>query len=327
MADRPRPLIDCDVHCAVPSMSALLPYLPDYWRDFVVSSGIGEPTAVKVTYPPRVPSLATPGADLTLELLQQRVLTRAEMAILNCYFGVESYTHPYFGPAVATAVNRWLQEHWLDRDERLRASAVVTPQHPSAAADEIERVAADGRFVQVLLPAWATAGYGAEHYLPIWDAVAQTGLRVAIAYGGGTGTPPTPMGWPASLFETYVTATLAFQSHITSLVFGGVFERHPDLRVVMLESGWTWLPALLWRLDDNWRAFQREVPWVRSPASAYVRRHFRFTTSPCDRPGERRSPARGDRPDRLGGDAHLRQRLSACARARGRRHPRRPRGR
>ena len=75
-----------------------------------------------------------------------------------------------------------------------------------------------------------------------------------------------------------------YQSHILSLVVSGVFERHPELRFVMAESGWTWLPAWLWRMDQEWRAFQREVPWMIGPPSAYVRRHFRFTIQPTDAP-------------------------------------------
>jgi predicted TIM-barrel fold metal-dependent hydrolase len=37
-------------------------------------------------------------------------------------------------------------------------------------------------------------------------------------------------------------------------------------------------------MDQEWKAFQREVPWVQEPPSHYVRKHFRFTTQPFDAP-------------------------------------------
>jgi predicted TIM-barrel fold metal-dependent hydrolase len=69
-----------------------------------------------------------------------------------------------------------------------------------------------------------------------------------------------------------------------NLACSGVLDECKDLRVVVMESGWTWLPAWWWRMDQEWRAFQREVPWMRSPPSTYVRERFRFVTNPVDAP-------------------------------------------
>ena len=42
----------------------------------------------------------------------------------------------------------------------------------------------------------------------------------------------------------------------------------------------------MWRMNQEWRAFQREVPWLgQKPPSEHVRDHFRFTTQPFDAPG------------------------------------------
>jgi predicted TIM-barrel fold metal-dependent hydrolase len=223
-----------------------------------------------------------------LELLQQHVLDRGSRAILNCYIGVESFPHPYLAPALASAVNRWLQEQWLDQDGRLRASAVVAPQHTSAAVEEVHRVAADPRFVQIAVPSRSAEGYGQERYWPIWEAAAEHDLVVAIVYGGVTGLPPTPVGWLGSFFEHYATASTGFQAHVLSLTASGIFARVPSLRVVLIESGWTWLPGLLWRFDEHWRSLHREVPWLEVPPSTYIRRHFRFTTEPVDAPPDPR---------------------------------------
>src|SRR5712691_4583786 len=87
-----------------------------------------------------------------------------------------------------------------------------------------------------------------------------------------------------SHYEDYVVATHAIQTQVTTLIFSGVFDRWPNLRVAVAESGWTWLHALLWRLDQEWKVGTQEIPWVTGLPSGYVRRHFRFTTQPTDTP-------------------------------------------
>jgi len=245
-------------------------------------------SAVNTTYPPWLPMLATEGSELTLDRLRERVLADAKGALLHCYYGLESFTHPERGPAMATAVNRWLQEEWLDREPRLLAYATVTPQNAPAAVAEIERIASDRRFVGVLVPGRAPAPYGSQRYWPIWEAAAAHDLVVGIGFGGATGTPPTPVNWLGSFWEEYVAGSLTYQGHVASLAVCGLLDRHPNLRFVMHESGWTWLPALCWRLDQEWRGAHREVPWLDGPPSSYVRRAIRFTSQPIDAPPEAR---------------------------------------
>jgi len=283
MTNTSTPLIDSDVHCAV-TRDDLMPYVSEYWRETLETTNQREPGSPAMTYPDWNTALRTRKGDLSLDRLRTDVLDDASYAILYCYYGVEAVTHPYRAEVTATAVNRWLQEHWLDQDSRLRASAVVTPQYPEMAVREIERVAEDPRFVQILLPARAPAGYGHQQYWPILRAAERHGLRVAITAGGGSGAPPTPVGWAGSFYEEYNLAPTLFQSHILSLVMSGIFAECPDLRVVLAESGWTWLPPLMWRMDQEWKAVHREVPWVKDAPSSYVRSFFKLTTQPFDSP-------------------------------------------
>ena len=62
---------------------------------------------------------------------------------------------------------------------------------------------------------------------------------------------------------------------LLDLVEGGVLERHPALRVALLEAGCGWLPYWLWRLDEEYAHLAGEVEErVRMKPSAYFRRHF-----------------------------------------------------
>jgi hypothetical protein len=77
------------------------------------------------------------------------------------------------------------------------------------------------------------------------------------------------------------------QSQVLSLISEGVFERLPQLRVAIIDGGFTWLPSFMWRFDKDWKGVRREVPWVRRPPSEYVREHLRFTVAPIDAPPDR----------------------------------------
>jgi len=71
-------------------------------------------------------------------------------------------------------------------------------------------------------------------------------------------------------------------------VFEGVFERFPGLKVVLVEGGFAWAPALCWRMDKHWERMRAETPRVKRPPSEYVREHFWFTTQPIEEPDDPR---------------------------------------
>jgi predicted TIM-barrel fold metal-dependent hydrolase len=73
---------------------------------------------------------------------------------------------------------------------------------------------------------------------------------------------------------------------LTSLIVEGVFARHPNLKMVMLESGFTWLPPYLWRLHKFWRGIRMETPWVDRAPLEIVRSNIRFSLQPIDAPPE-----------------------------------------
>src|SRR5947209_3654733 len=105
--------------------------------------------------------------------------------------------------ALARAVNDWMAREWLDGEPRLRTSIVVSPQNAEFAVDEINRCAADSRFVQVLLPVADELPAGRRVHCPIYAAAARYGLPVAFHAGTSYKHPPTAVGWPSFVTEEY----------------------------------------------------------------------------------------------------------------------------
>jgi predicted TIM-barrel fold metal-dependent hydrolase len=72
---------------------------------------------------------------------------------------------------------------------------------------------------------------------------------------------------------------------LLSLMAEGAFARYPDLRVVLIESGVSWLPAFIWRAIKSWRGLRTEAPWMRRSPGELLREHVRLTLQPFDAPG------------------------------------------
>ncbi len=225
-----------------------------------------------------------PGSSL--DLLRTHALDAfgSRAAICNCLYGASSVFNVDLAAAVARAINDWLAAEWLDHEPRLRASIVVPIQDPELAVAEIERRAADKRFVQVMVPAGLEAPLGRRIYWPIFAAAEKHALPLCIHAGSTFRHATTSNGWPSYYLEDYVAMSHAFQAQLLSLVAEGVFTKFPGLTVVLAESGFTWLPQFMWRQVKTWRAMRAEIPWVDRAPAEIIRDNVRITLQPTDAP-------------------------------------------
>jgi len=288
------PIVDADIHVNA-SLAGIRPYLAEHWQELMRERGfgnMGEPLGLNRVYPPRarstamarwVPDDGRPVAS-DLELLRSQILDplRVDHAILNCYFAVDSIRHPDFAAGFASAINDWLIAEWLEHDDRLRASLVVPARSPEAAAREIDRVGHHSGFVQVLLPVRCDRLYGNRQWHPMLDAIVRNDLVFGLHFGGTSDGAPTSTGVPNHYITEAAGEPALYWAQITSLIAEGAFSQFPDLRVSVLEGGFTWLPTVAWRILKEWRGLRRDIPWVNEPPSDLIRKHMRFSTAPLD---------------------------------------------
>ncbi len=286
-------VIDCDVHAVVSSVEVLEPYLDEHWREVIATTqfaGPGEsphPPHLASSLRRELPAVAGRPPGETLASVREQALDAlgVQCALLSCDYAIDAVKNPDAAAALARAVNDWVAAEWLADEPRLRGRITVPSQQPELAAAEIERCCAkDGRFVAVALPVRSAFPYGNRIHLPLLRAVAEHDLVLELHFGGAPGLAPTSSGWPSSWMEDHVDMTTAFEAQLASLICEGVFDRFPTLRVSLIESGFAWLPAFLWRFDKAWRGLRREIPWVRRPPSEYVREHVRIALQPLDGP-------------------------------------------
>jgi predicted TIM-barrel fold metal-dependent hydrolase len=286
--------IDCDIHNALPSEATLRSYLPQRWRrhheTFAMRQFPGNylshtnPLACRADAWP--PSGGPPGSDLDFMRAQLLDAWGIEYGILNPMPLIRGERNLEYAAALASAVNDWQIDEWLDKEPRLRASLAIAHEDGDLAAAEIDRLGSHSGFVQVMFLARTSEPLGRRKYWKIYDAATRHDLPVAIHVGGRGGGPITGAGWPSFYFEHHVALALDYQTQLISLICEGVFEKFPTLKIVLIEPGFGWLPALMWRLDRSWRRLGDELPHVSGLPSDYIRKHVWITTQPIEEPAK-----------------------------------------
>src|SRR5260370_42702 len=128
-----QPVIDCDIHNAVPSVEALFPYLSEHWREYIRTS-------------------------------------------------------PFTGP-------------------------IETPYPPRG---------------------------GNRRCRPCSEAGSRWELLPSREVGDSPGSPPAGSGWPSCYIEECVAMAQILQTQVLNMIVEGIFDRFANLRVALIEGGWTW---------------------------------------------------------------------------------------
>lgn len=277
-------IIDSNVRHGWTSDSELRPFLSSEAYELFAASGGSSQLAQWPGF--GIPSSRRSSADYAAvahDLLERLDGYRAILTYDR--FNLAALRDGELAAEVARAMNDWTVAEWLDRDSRVLGSIIVATQRPDLAAVEIARLAQVPRMGQVILGGNGIGrALGHSVFHPIYRAAAEVGLPVAIHAGsaGGANPPSVAGGGIARYMEQHALAAQAAATQIASLIANGVFELLPGLRVVVLGAGVAWLPALVWRMDTDFKGVRREVPWLRQAPSYYVWRHMFFDVHPLE---------------------------------------------
>ena len=155
-----------------------------------------------------------------------------------------------FATATATAYNNWLEDRYTARDGRLFGAGLMPIENADAAAAELKRCATERTgFVAMMMPT-ATATplkYGHQSYWPIYEEAVRHDMPIALHGGPSAGLGldfQRPFAKVHAMSHPY---PLFLQ--LTDIIWEGVFDAFPDLRIVFLEAGCSWIPFMMDRLD------------------------------------------------------------------------------
>lgn len=272
-------LVDCHVHPLVASIEDLLSRMDPDWVDRFRGTAFALPGGL--AHPGIAPAPASGERPDGAAQLAARLAPGTERAIL---IPAQSFPSPGWcdtamNTVLAAALNDEVAEVWLGADERFRLAAVVSAQDPAGAAAEVARMAANPAVVAAAM-SLLDLNLGGGHYDPIFAALAEAGMAL-IVHPGGTegfaiGAPRLGGIGPKGALERYALLPQVAQANIASLIYDGVFLRHPELKIVFAGFGFDWAQSLLWRADAEWRNLRIDVPWLTEAPGAFFSRNVRL---------------------------------------------------
>jgi predicted TIM-barrel fold metal-dependent hydrolase len=188
--------------------------------------------------------------------------------------------HPDFDykKACFEAYNRWLFEYCSVAPDRLFGMAQVSMRTPEDGVAELKAAHAMG-FKGVMMPGDpAVEDYDSKVYDPVWEAAVELGLPLSfhILTSRSTAIDAKPRGPRINGFLSIIRGC---QDIMGTLIFGGVFDRHPNLKIVCVEADAGWVPHYMYRMDH---AYKRHRYWMKAPPlqrlpSEYFAEHIYVT--------------------------------------------------
>ena len=175
------------------------------------------------------------------------------------------------------AYNRWLAQFCETAPNRLLGVGMAAVRTPEEGVRELEALKAMGMKSAMLCGDPAFEDYDHPSYDPVWEA--SVALDLPISFHILTGRESYGMEVRGPKVIQQIVTMRGNQNIMMMMVLGAVFERHPQLRVVMVENDAGWLPHFAFRLDHAWERYRwsMEIGNIPRPPSEYIRENVYAT--------------------------------------------------
>ena len=152
--------------------------------------------------------------------------------------------------AVTRAYNDWLYNTYVARSPRFKGMGLIPMQEPAAAVKELTRIVEELGFVGAMMPSMGLPNHvGSKEYWPIYQEAERLGCSLAVHGGCHSGmgfdhlnvyAPVHAMGHPMGIMIS-----------LAGIVFNGIFDRFPGIRIAFLEGGVAWFLMAMERFDGS----------------------------------------------------------------------------
>lgn len=164
---------------------------------------------------------------------------------------------------LARAYNNWVHDTYMAKNPRFQAMGLIPLQEPAAAVLELGRIVTELGMRGAMLPSTGAnmPQLGSERFWPIYAEAERLGCAIAIHGGAHEGmlmddfspyAPVNALGHPMGQMVCFA-----------GIIFNGVLDRFPGLRIGFLEAGCAWLLTCLERFTGSWESHVQYDPHGR----------------------------------------------------------------
>jgi 2,3-dihydroxybenzoate decarboxylase len=179
----------------------------------------------------------------------------------------------------AHEANDYLYAQIQQHPDRYRGFAHLAMQDVRAACDELKRCVEEMGFLGAMINGNTNGIYlDDDCYQPFWERVIQLDVPVYI-HPADPHIQPYVLNDYTVLQGTVLGWTTENASHFMRLLFSGLFDRYPELTIILGHMGET-LPYVLWRIDSRYAATgDPDRPPLKKKPSEYFRSNLFITTT------------------------------------------------
>ena len=160
---------------------------------------------------------------------------------------------------LARSYNDWIAENYIHKSPRFQAVALIPLQEPDEAVKELRRAVEELGMCGAMLPSTGIQLHlGHKYYWPIYEEANRLGCCLGIHGGAHENlgmddlhpyAPVHALGHPFGQMISF-----------GGIVFNGIFDKYPNVRIGFLEGGVAWLLMCLERFDRSYETHIQHDP-------------------------------------------------------------------
>jgi len=181
---------------------------------------------------------------------------------------------------LSTAYNRWIVEHVLPHEPKMKAMLYLPFNTPEAAEAMVRRFLGAKGVVGFLVTSTRNQPVHANEYMRLYAMLEEAGTPIGFhAHHNWHNEYTRQLNRFISMHA--ISFVLSNIVHMTNWIINGLPERFPKLKVMWIESGLAWVPFLMQRLDNEYLMRVSEAPLLKRLPSDYMRDMF-YTMQPME---------------------------------------------